>query len=271
MASTRPTSSPCSAAEHADRVAHHQHQLAPWVPQPRPAAAVRGDDVGETALEPLPRPELLPAAPRPPAEDAVVERDRHPQPVVPVARDRLDLAPVGRSSGQRRRQGHGSERVTLPLPESATADPEAAAEIAIDARQHRGGIEPRDDAVTDREQGRRRAASRRRPTPSRSCPPQRPAASRYPGGAIGVSLVSRNRSMPVGVPTQRLPSRSYSAAMMRLPLMPAVRENGMASALGRNGLRPRPLVRQGGRATDGRGGPYVPMATAGWSRDQVRA
>ena len=38
--------------------------------------------------------------------------------------------------------------------------------------------------------------------------------------------------MPVGVPTQRLPSRSYSAATTRFPLMPAERENGMVSALG---------------------------------------
>ena len=59
-----------------------------------------------------------------------------------------------------------------------------------------------------------------------------PAASRYPGGAIGVSLVSRNRSMPVGVPIQRLPSRSYRAATTRFPLMPAERENGVVSALG---------------------------------------
>ena len=76
-----------------------------------------------------------------------------------VARDRLDLAQLGIFSGQGWRQGHGRKRVTLALPESATADPDPATEIAVDARQHRRGIDPRGRyPVTDPEQGRRRHA-----------------------------------------------------------------------------------------------------------------
>ena len=96
------------------------------------------------------------------------------------------------------------------------------------------------------------------------------ANSRYPGGAIGVSLVSRNRSIPVGVPTQRLPSRSYSAATMRFPLMPAVREKGMVSDLGEtvSGVPAPPPPRIESHRRTSR--PEVPMATTGLPRDQAR-
>ena len=96
-----------------------------------------------------------------------------------------------------------------------------------------------------------------------------PAASRDPGGATGVSLVSRKRSMPVGVPIQRLPSRSYRAVTMRLPLMPAERENGMVSALGRT-VSVFPTFWPRGESQRRTSRPDVPMATTGVSRDQVR-
>ena len=71
-------------AEHADRVASPPAPAAPRVAQPRAAAAVRGDHVGEAPLEPCCGPNGSQPRPRPPAEHAVIERDRHPQPVRPA-------------------------------------------------------------------------------------------------------------------------------------------------------------------------------------------
>jgi hypothetical protein len=98
-----------------------------------------------------------------------------------------------------------------------------------------------------------------------------PGESRYPGATIGVSLVSRNRSMPVGVPIQRLPSRSYIAVVTKLPLIPAVRENGMVIAIGPTVFSGRAAWSAEARSGRRTRRSLVPKATGGWWGNQTRS
>ena len=163
MASTRPTSSPCSAANTRTESPTTSTSSPLWYPSHvRPLLSVV---MTLARLRSSPCRATNCSQPRPgrrrktPTLNAIATHS-------PPSRSRATAwisRPLGRCSRRHRRQGHGSERVTFPLPESDTADPEAAAEIAVDARQHRRGVEPRDDAVTDAEQSRRRTASRGNP------------------------------------------------------------------------------------------------------------